>query len=269
MRHARSILLPALLLTSALAAASTPPSPAEYDKPIREVHNPLPPNPNNPQDKPNLSCFYYPQFMVKQVDLGELGAEQISILPRTKELPNPACRRANAKNEMVIDPKTWSGYFDGVKGSFVFLTADDGFNGGFGFAVVSSSDGQVLYIDAARDSKSKSPFSELTLLKNARGDGDAEIILRYRRILAADCSLQSDPKACWDRIRRTTGLTDPLPPACGATYDAQKMSEPQSASDLDSDPSVIAYNVEIVLTTDHTVLRAAPISKALECYPAD
>lgn len=269
MRPFHSAILAALLLTTALAAATTPPSPGDYDKPTREVNLPLPPDPDNPHAKPKLSCFYYPNFMVKQVDLGEKGAEQLSILPRTKEIQNPPCRRANAKNEIVIDPKAWSGYFDGVKGSFVFLSADDGFNDGQGFAVVNGFDGQLLFTDLARDARKTTPFAEITLLKNSKADADAGIILRYRRVLAAECSLQTDAKTCWNLIRRITGLTDLVPPGCSAAYDDQKKSQPQFAADLDSDPSVITYDVEIVHQSDHTILRAAPISKALECYPAE
>jgi len=95
-------------------------TPSLFDKPLLEKHAPLPRDPANPQFKPLLSCFYYPLFMVKQVDLGEEGAEQLSILYREKGREQPLCRRANAKDEMVINPNEWTGYFKGVRGKFVF-----------------------------------------------------------------------------------------------------------------------------------------------------
>src|SRR5690242_8062262 len=67
-----------------------------FDKPSNLVRLPLPADPDNPQAKPELSCAYYPRFMVKEVDLGEKGAEQLSIFPVAADQPAPACRRENA-----------------------------------------------------------------------------------------------------------------------------------------------------------------------------
>src|SRR5262245_5126987 len=49
------------------------------------------------------TCHYYPQFMVKEIDEGEVGAAQISILP-TDGKSKPKCERTNVPGEKVINP---------------------------------------------------------------------------------------------------------------------------------------------------------------------
>ena len=127
MRTIRTILLSEFLLGSACFLACASGSCPLFDIPLHETHTTLPSYPDNPQSKPVLSCFYYPDFMVKQVDIGEQGAEEISILHRAKDRGEPQCLRANIKDEIVVDSRVWSGYFEGVKGNLVFLRADDGF----------------------------------------------------------------------------------------------------------------------------------------------
>ena len=70
--------------------------------------------PNNPSPI-LLSCFYYPDFMVKELNNPGLKGAEISIVPVVgKQVP--ACRRSRDANEQSITRvKAWSGYFKGVK----------------------------------------------------------------------------------------------------------------------------------------------------------
>lgn len=240
-----------------------------FDKPLHETHTPLPLDPDNPQSKPMLSCFYYQDFMVKQVDLGEEGAEQLSILHVQKGQTDPPCSRANAKDEIVIDSKTWSGYFEGVKGDFVFFHAEDGFNDGLSFAVFNGWDGYKLFEDAAKLDKSVIAFAEIKLLIDPKSDPETAIRLRYRRVYVAQCSLRADEKDCWKNIQQITGLTEAMPPSCEAAYEAEKKRLPKYANMVDTYPSNITYEVEVVLNRRNSVVRVTPISKAMECYLGD
>lgn len=252
MRIPKFIFVGGLLLGPAFALATAPVSTSLFDKPLQEKHVPLPKDPDNPQSRPMLSCFYYPHFMVKQVDLGEEGAEQLSILPLSKGQAEPSCRRANAKDEMVIDSRAWSGYFKGVMGNFVFFDADDGVNGGSGFAVFSGADGGKIFEDIA-----KSDLRSVALVapgpqRGPNSNSPSAIQLRYRRVYQAPCSLRAAEQNCWASIRQLTGLTDASPPHCAA-----------------ADPSVLTYDVEAVLDSRDTTVRVTAASKVMECYAAD
>lgn len=43
--------------------------------------NQLPDDPNNYKTKRTLSCDYYPNFVVKEIDSDSNGADQLSIIP--------------------------------------------------------------------------------------------------------------------------------------------------------------------------------------------
>jgi len=268
LRAISTILLGGFLFDTSLPLAGAIVSSPLFDKPLDETHTQLPLDPDNPQSKPVLSCFYYPGFMVKQVDLGDMGAEQLSILPRAKGSAEPQCLRANAKDEIVIGPKEWGGYFEGVKGSFVFFHAEDGFYGGLDFGVFSA-DGRKLFEDLASLDKSGIAFTTLAMLSDPKNETDPAIILRYRRVYAAQCSLRADEKACWSEIRKITGLPQTAPPSCTAAYEAEKKRLPEYANKVDSYPSVITYEVEVVLNERNPVMRVAPVSKTTECYLGD
>jgi hypothetical protein len=269
MRLFCNVLLCGAIMGAAFVMTRASSSPLLFDKPLREIHTPLPPDPYNPQFKPMLSCFYYPNFMVKQVDLGEKGAEQLSILPYwLKDNKKPPCLRANATDEMVIDRKICDCYFQGVKSDFVFFASVDDFDGGSGFAVFNSVNASSIFIDAAKSIKNSTEFTNLALLNHPENENESVLEFRYRRVYRAPCSLRTDEKKCWSLIRHITGLTESSPPNCATAYEAEEKKSPEDAKSLMTDPSVITYDVEVVLNSGN-VVRVTPVSKAMECYPAE
>jgi hypothetical protein len=235
-----------------------------FDPPLHEQHVPLPPDSLNPQAKPSLSCFYYPHLMVKQVDLGEKGAEQLSMLFVGDGKEPPACRRENARDEHVITG--WGGYFRGVRAGYVFFDGDDDWNGGTPFAVFSP-DGEKLFNDAAtklhsvKAMRQPPPLSQRPWYENP-------LVLHYRRVYLAPCSMRADTQGCWDQIRQATGLPQ-VAPDCSAAYAAQEKGVSAAAlTDVRANPSVIEYEVEATLD-EHGVIRVVPVSPALACYPAE
>jgi hypothetical protein len=263
------VLLCGAIVGTAFVMTRASSSPPLFDKPLREIHTLLPSNPGNPQAKPMLSCFYYPNFMVKQVDLGEKGAEQLSIVPYwMKDNKKPPCLRANATDDMVIDPRQWGGYFDGVKSDFVFFVSADGSDGGSSFAVFDAVNAWKIFDDAQKVTKNSTEFITLALLNHPENENESVLELRYRRVYRAPCSLRADEKNCWSLVRTITGLTESSPPNCATTYEAEEKKSPEDAKSLRTDPSVITYDVEVVLDSGDAV-RVTPVSKAMECYPAE
>ena len=208
--------------------------------------------------------------MVKQVDLGEEGAEQLSILPQlSKDHGQPPCLRANAKDEVLIDSKTWSGYFEGVKGNFVFFVADDGVEGGLSFAVFSGSYGSKIFEDAAISDGRETAFTEMVAFDDSKAASESAIKFSYRRVYVAQCSLRIDEKNCWSRIKQITGLTETSPPNCSASYATLEKKYPNDVKAFETGASVITYDVEAVLDSRNSAVRITPVSKVIGCYPAD
>ena len=227
-----------------------------FDAPIKLVRLPLPAEPSNPQAKAQLSCFYFPRFMVKEVDLGELGAEQLSVIPVAQGAKRPVCKRENIDGEIVIPGDEWSGYFWGVKGGYVFFSAEDGWNGGMGFAVFDMN-GKKLFEDAAKTWHSI----------QAVGPGAT---LRYQRVYEAPCSLKGEDGAgCWQQIQKDTGLASASAPDCTDAYEAEQRRTPTLAQQVLSDPTVFDYEVAVALGPPGHTTKPAAGNKILACRPAE
>jgi len=226
-----------------------------FDKPLDKKVVKLPADPDNPQNKPKRSCFYYPGFMAKEVDLGEVGAETLSITPVAKAGQKPSCDAKNA-GEMVVDPKDWSGYFEGVKGGFVFFTSGDGVNGGMPFAVVDAKNARKLFDETAG--------TELFHAIALSGDG---MTMRYRRVYESPCSLYADPKGCWNKIKAATLLADAAKPECSAAYEKEMKRTPKFAEDVRKSGTVIGYEVEARYASGK--LSFAPLPGRAKCWLQD
>lgn len=159
----------------------------------------------SPSSRDKLTCFYYDQFMVKQIDLSEKGADQLSIIPFTTHAKLPACQKKNVAGEMIVDPKVWSGYFKGVKSHYVFFDGDDGWNGATPFAIFDARTGKKIFDDAS--------MGEIKFIQNSTTVG-----LTYRRAYQAPCSVVVDGKKCWEKIMQATGIRDARAPDCAAAY---------------------------------------------------
>ncbi len=224
-----------------------------FEKPTSVVKVPLAPDPLNPQAKPTLSCFYFGSFAVKQVDRGEVGADRLSIVPVSAGKEKPACREDKADGEIVLDSAAWTGYFKGVKGDYAFFDAADGINGGLGFAIFAAS-GAKLFDDVAKG------------IHSAKLVGPG-IALKYRRVYAAKCSLFADSAACWAEIKKETGLAQASPPDCAAAYKREQKRTPANAQQAASNPTVIYYEVETVVTGGGG--RISPAEGKVSCEPAE
>jgi hypothetical protein len=124
-----------LLLGAVIALGMTISNSAAYaepfDKPLQKKVLDLG---RSPELMPNakmhvmLTCFYYPNFMVKELnDPGNKGALWIAIVP-VHPGHISGCTRTHGTGEKLF--KDWDGYFGGVKHDLVFLYDSDGTNGG-------------------------------------------------------------------------------------------------------------------------------------------
>lgn len=240
-----------------------------FDKPLREQHLTLPPNAADPNAgaHPEVSCYYYPDLMVKEVDLEGLeGADQLSMVTLRKGQAEPVCRRENIDGESVI--QDWGGSFWGVRLGYVFFAGVDGANGGEPFAVYDRTGDRKIFSDVA---------APLLSVKPLLPPRDPELrpwyyrplTLTYRKVYVAPCSMRSDTTHCWAVIKQATGLATAKAPDCDTAYGAEEKGlSAELRADLRSDPSVIAYVVEAVID-DQGVARITPQPPALKCFPAE
>ncbi len=244
-----------------------------FDKPLTKKTVDLGVSRSSPATRAKVSCYFFNSFMVKEVDLGEKGAARLSIVPITKGAA-PVCTWALGKAEKVISQKEWSGYFKGVKKDFVFFDADDGVNGGIGFAIYDAKTGTKIFEDLAVGSLEFSTAQ------------DQQLSLRYTRVLDGECAVPKEKAACWDRIQEKIGSGKLPMPDCEKGYEesAQNMAkercDAQSTKEFDclgkeiklareqwSDASsIISYPVTVVLGP-HPVIQ--PLPGAMKCWPAD
>lgn len=242
-----------------------------FDKPVRRQRVELGKAANALSDRNRVTCYYFPNFMVKEVDLGEVGAERLSILP-VKPQSTGKCVRAKGKDEMVIDPKEWSGYFMGVKNSYVFFSGDDLWNGATPFAIFDAATGKKLFEDSAK--------ADIAFATNGQ-----TVSMRYLRVVSDDCFILKDA-ACWQRMATKYGLDNAAAPDCRKGYDASaesmakgrctaqraplaaclKKERPLALKQALDSPSVISYPVEVKLGS---APAAKPTGTATGCWPAD
>lgn len=259
-----------LLILVALSAICCAES---FDKPLAKKTIDLGLSQSSPKTHAKVTCYFYSGFMVKEVDLGEKGADRLSILPIAKGAPL-TCTRARGKSEKVIDPKEWSGYFKGAKNNFVFFDADDGVNGGLGFAVYDARTVAKVFEDSA-----SGPIEFLT-------SADQPLSMQYVRVLDGECAVPRDKVSCWESIKKKIGSDDFPMPDCEKGYeenaqnlakgrcDAQSPREPDCLNkelklvrDQWSDASsIISYPVAVTLGTNPVI---KPVAGPVKCWPAD
>jgi hypothetical protein len=216
------------------------PKASPYDRPLRTVRVDLGPSEFYESARnmhSYLTCNYYPGFMVKDLDLREKGEEWIGIVP-LRQGRTPKCVREQEKEEIRPDNREWEGYFVGVVGTLIFSDNSDGQNGSMGFCIIEAATGRKIFYDQAKRSyrlKNGNLVWEGERLRIERRPEGAPV-LTYTRGYFAECSLQKDGPACWNKIRASTGLPAMAAPACTGEF-----------KDDPGDPSVVFFPVRVEL----------------------
>lgn len=237
-----------------------------FDKPLRETVLDLGPSPNQlPSNgwRVKLSCYYYPAFMVKQLnDLGLKGA-RIATVPLLHGHV-PACQRTHSDGERLIG--RWGGYFKGVKGRLLFLDAADGTDEGMPFAIFDWKTGKKLFQDSVLFWNSGPVESDIEFSHIP----DGKISMSYLRVVEARCSIPKDGMTCWDKFREKFGLPlAPLPKCTGYYQQGQKKwavgDEGVPPGELET-TSAIAYPVVVKLFPRPSIKAVAG---PVKCSPVD
>lgn len=223
-----------------------------------------------------LTCAYYPAFMVKEVDLGEIGAEVLAIVPRAPKGPAPACNVARGAGELSVSggASPWFGYFEGALGRFVFFRSADAPSGAVPFAVYDAVGGQRILVDEASG----------PVRLRARG---AQVGISFVRLVLAPCSPLAGGEPCWRRIKEELGVGDPAPDCASAYRKANEASaEARCRDDAQAGPRCVeqelrlrpafspvalptlGYEVEVA-DLSSPVVRPAANAKVVSCRPSE
>jgi hypothetical protein len=255
MRMIVAILLYAFVL-SAVDASAQPDNTADFfDKPLKIERIPLPKDQfSGSQSEPALSCFHYGSLTIKQIDTGQIGAEQLSLLPRGAGQPPAACTKENIPGEKVLSGPKWGGYFWGVRAEYAFIESADGWSGGSGIAVFAIPGGEEVFQDTVDNGLQG-------IEPTANG-----LALRYRRVYFAPCSLYANLAACWDKVKQETELTGEAPDCSAAYFPVIERNE-DGAEESAAFESVIEY--EVVTLLEGAGATTKPLPGKLECRLPD
>jgi len=241
----------ALWLASSAVAGRQSPSPStagaagSFDAPVRKVTVDLGRDPDYPSDNVHdiLSCYYYPQLLVKELDIkGDVGSAWLSILHSRDSLP--ACERAHAPGERVIEYPEWNGNFWGVKSGLVFFSCPEFEQGACSFAVYASTSGKQIFTgDVAVSDKDRDVHMQVFSTK-------AGVVARYVAAAHAGCDLYQGAD-CWNKVKAKFGLKGDRKPVCEGYPQVYKEFR------SDQDESMIGYPVQVTLSSRPSVRSVA------------
>jgi hypothetical protein len=244
--------LAAALLPASLSFAGQD-SAGSFDAPIKKVTVDIAPSPRNYNTRGILDCYYYPHLLVKEhAQEGEKGA-QLSML-RTSG-PQPACQLSREPGEREIEG---GGFLKGVKDNLVFVDGDDTFNGTLSFAVYDSATGKRLFEDwSYSESTPGRLFSRVRVFSTKAG-----YLLKYVSVAQAQCDLNRDGKACWEKVKAKLGLKSNDMPVCSGY---EHIAEMAKAFGTEYFESMVAHAVEVTLSPRPSV---ESVAGPVKCWPA-
>jgi hypothetical protein len=252
----RAILLFSAVIAPVTTFASAAANAESFDKPLQTKVVDLGPSPYvRPTQHIKLTCSYYPDFMVKQLDdPGNKGALFIATAP-TGQGHVPPCIRRHGPGEIVIKAPRgeyhWDGYFGGVKRNLIFLYASDGgIDGGIHFAALDHKTMTKVFEDSVM--LREGGTDDLSFVHTS----DTQITLRYTRVVMGDCSVPAIGSTCWSKLAIKAGLKNAPMPKC-SDYPGREAGKAES---------VIAYPVEVSLFPK-TSMRA--LANPMKCWPSE
>ena len=249
-----------MLLASCAFAGNESPSPSiagpagAFDTPIKEVTVALGRDPDYPGGdvRSKLSCYYFPQLLVKELDVhGEIGSKWLSML-RSRD-GRPACKPSHEPGEKMVKWPSWGeGYFWGVKDNLVFFSCPETQQGDCEFAVYDSTTGTRLFEgDVALSGEPAEMHMKVFSTK-------AGVVAKYLAAADAGCDLYAKGTECWKKVKAKFGLKSDHKPDCDGYPRAYKFFQ------TDRIESMIGYPVEVTLSPQPTV---ETVAGPIQCWP--
>ena len=192
---------------------------APLDRPVRVVKVPVTARIALAGDKfaddpATLTCSYYRDFVVKQVDNpNDKGADRLSFARFMDD--QPGCALEPVFGEVIIANAlvgssvvtAEAAYFLGALGDWAIFDADDGIGNGMPFTIYDTRTDKKIYLDMRE------------------GDLDVQpTVVRYRRLFQPDCSVLVDAK-CRRAVSNELGIKASFAALCRPAYAKAKVAE--------------------------------------------
>ena len=266
-----------------MLAAALPVAAANYDgaPPFEKAADTrtvkLQPAATDPGSSKEVRCFYFPSVMVKEIDEGEIGDQQISYILLGPGQTIPDCAEKAIAGERKLPAE--ESYFWGVAADSLFLIDADSANRTIGFRIYEPQSSRELFHDTIKlDSRLRDATMKTGKLR-----------LSYTRAVTGYCSVVTGGETCWRAIAGKMQMPEtPPPPDCSAGYEAAlrrlaeeacKAQSGEKAECLEREtkerstgweaaPSVVGYDVDVVVGPTDEVARTfsgGPIA----CWPSD
>jgi hypothetical protein len=233
-----------------------------FDKPVRQMvvdFGPTPYMQRNSGMRIELTCSYYPAFVVKQLeDEGQKGTQWVTIVPIIRG-DLPPCQPSHGSSERFIAKDGW--FFIGAKGQLLFLEASEGDeNAGMPFRVLDWKTGRKIFEDSAW-------WDDHLAFEHS---SDERLSMRYLRVVGEDCSIPKGGASCWNKFREKFGLPLATVPKCtGYRQEGEKKwvvgDEGGPPEEVDT-PSAIAYPVVVELFPKPSILA---VPGPVKCTPVE
>jgi hypothetical protein len=248
-----------LLALCLIAISSVLQAATGFDVPLEVKQVTIPPVQTPPPGKPYapseatdyhlVSCFYFSQFVVKEINecaevkcegKDDEGAYRLSVQPLSADALKPPCQIAPSSKEITIP---FAGHFMGAKSRYFFFR--EPLDGGDKFTVFDGTTGQKSFEESTLDGKVRSMTVNGALLK-----------FHFKRSYLAQCSPGLDAKKCWDDIK--SGIKKDL---MIKSTDVPDCSEKFRGGHM----LLIGYDAQAVF--DGSTLKITPMDGAIECSP--
>ena len=249
-------------VVSVAIAASEPDEAGVFDPPLSRVSLPLTDPP--PDRGAELTCYRYQGFSLKVVESASTSGD-VSIAVAPDPAPGTAapCERAAAPGESSMpgpgfdatgQENDQAGYaFAGIKGRFLVMNLVDA-QGASKFRVYDLTTLRLRFADGTDMNGPAFIADEAGTLR-----------LHYRRGINAACSVPEQGQACWDQLARDWGFPPDIAATAAPVADCEGAYRAESAPR--DDPSIVYYEVEMVVPPDETARVAATGKVTCEPMP--
>jgi hypothetical protein len=219
---------------------------------IQEIKIPRPDiETSQPEREAFETCYVFPQFVILQLDSGNMGADSISVRHTKKsDDPKKVCTSKSWPQELKL-PLVDTEYFLGAQEGVLFTQSADLFGNQGTIWIYDVMNGKQLF-------KADYSTAQDFIVKFQ----DKAIALEFYKQLKLNCPLHESEKTCWQKILKDNGVPNAIsisPPDCKDAYKRLDLNKNPSLSKLPDAVQIFAkVKIENVKKPEVNFLIAIP-----------
>ncbi len=201
-------------------------------------------------EKITSTCWDYGDFAIVEYDIGELGANKITIRYPSQKRPNVALCGTKYRGKSLRLKQFGASYFWGVVGDYIFVTGADSFGGERLFQIFSKGNGSKIF------SATRNEGMPFILTKNSQ-----VVSLVFFKSLKVDCSIIKEGDACWKKIIKKNKISSQVAiekPQCNLTF-LRKHSSLDNRAQLSTKVEIVnLQHAHVDFLGGHTTCEPSP-----------